>query len=166
MGQDKELSDEDKRFVLSTVKAYKELWEEIERNNLTKDRSKRLSTIGEDKEFNENEQPRLQDDEERFVEDQMNQREDIVDDETKELEIRKVRLRFLGQIIGENEIIKNALLSLANYKVLKMQRVVQSAFYFLKYDREDICEIGTNKLFWKIAKKKFNDEFLKRLMTY
>ncbi len=166
LGQDKELTDDDKRFVLRTVKAYKEQWEDIERCNLEKDREKRLKTIGEDKDFNENEQPRLLDDEERFVEDQMATREDIVDDEMKELEIRKIRLKFLGQILGENEMIKAQLLSLTNYKVLKMQRVVQSAFYFLRYDREVICEAGTNKLFWKEAKKSFNDEFLKRLMTY
>ncbi len=72
----------------------------------------------------------------------------------------------MGQNLGENENIKQQLLSMTNFKVLKMQRVVQTAFYFLKYDREDICEVKTNKLFWKEAKKKFNDEFLKKLMTY
>lgn len=36
--------------------------------------------------------------------------------------------------------------------VIKMPRVFQTLFYLLGYNREDICERGTNKLEWKKAK--------------
>jgi hypothetical protein len=38
--------------------------------------------------------------------------------------------------------------------------------YFLKFEREELCEKRTNKFFWKIAKSHVNDEFIKRLGEY
>lgn len=44
---------------------------------------------------------------------------------------------------------------------------MQSIFYFLQYKREQICERGTNKFFWKIAKTHFNKpEFFDRLVDF
>lgn len=57
-------------------------------------------------------------------------------------------------------------MGLKSFKVLKMPRVLQSIMYFLRYKREDICEKGTNKFFWKKAKNFLNNEFLQRLMSY
>ncbi len=36
----------------------------------------------------------------------------------------------------------------------------------MHYKREDLCQKGTNKFFWKIAKNKLDDEFLLRLVRY
>lgn len=36
----------------------------------------------------------------------------------------------------------------------------------MQYSREDICEKGTNKFFWKKAKNFLNDEFLDRLANF
>jgi hypothetical protein len=47
-----------------------------------------------------------------------------------------------------------------------MPRVIQTLFYLLKYNREDICEKGTNKFFWKKAKNLIDDEFISRLTYY
>lgn len=58
------------------------------------------------------------------------------------------------------------MLNLANFKVIKMPRVLQSVFYLLGYRREEICERGTNKFFWKKAKNLLDDEFLNRLAFY
>lgn len=43
---------------------------------------------------------------------------------------------------------------------------MQSVFYFLQYRREDVCERGTNKFFWKKAKFLLDDEFLNRLSFF
>jgi hypothetical protein len=43
---------------------------------------------------------------------------------------------------------------------------MQSVFYLLQFSREDICQDGTNKFFWKKAKKHFNESFLDRLLAY
>jgi hypothetical protein len=50
--------------------------------------------------------------------------------------------------------------------VLKMTRVLQSIFYLLRYKREQICQKGTNKFFWKIAKNHLNEEFIDRMLSY
>ena len=47
-----------------------------------------------------------------------------------------------------------------------MARVWQTIFYMLHYNREDICEIGTNKLEWKKAKNYINDDFFKGIKNY
>ena len=61
---------------------------------------------------------------------------------------------------------KNDIISLKNFNVVKMKRVLQSIFYFLKYQREDICEEKTNLLNWKKAKVFINDDFFDRIKNY
>lgn len=55
---------------------------------------------------------------------------------------------------------------LPKVNVLKQGRIIQSVFYILGYEREVICERMTNKIWWKLAKKQLNEEFLKKLMNY
>lgn len=50
--------------------------------------------------------------------------------------------------------------------VLKQGRILQSVFYLLGYERENICERMTNKIWWKLAKTHVTEEFLKKLMNY
>ena len=46
MGQDREFTDEEKRFALNTVKQYIEIWEQEEVNALTADRNRRAEMLG------------------------------------------------------------------------------------------------------------------------
>ena len=50
MGQDRQYTDEEKRFTLNTIKKFKEAWEQEERDNLIADRDRKLGILGEDKE--------------------------------------------------------------------------------------------------------------------
>lgn len=50
--------------------------------------------------------------------------------------------------------------------MIKFPRFFQSLFYFLGYDREQICEEDTNKLWWKKAKDLINDELYERIQAY
>ena len=43
---------------------------------------------------------------------------------------------------------------------------MQTLFYLLKFNREEICEVGTNKLFWKLAKLKWNESLLEMFQEY
>jgi hypothetical protein len=61
---------------------------------------------------------------------------------------------------------KRNLMELRDFNVIKMGRIMQSLFYLLGYDRDHICEKGTNKFFWKKAKTLINDEFINRLINY
>ena len=52
---------------------------------------------------------------------------------------------------------KRHTMDISDRNVIKMPRVMQTLFYLLRYDREEICEAGTNKLDFKKAKKLIND---------
>lgn len=54
LGQDREFTDEQRRFVLETVKNFSSIWERREQENLTKDRNLRLTMAEQDKDYNEN----------------------------------------------------------------------------------------------------------------
>ena len=47
-----------------------------------------------------------------------------------------------------------------------MPRVLQSLFYLLRYDREEVCDAGTNKLDFKKAKKLINDNMFKAMANF
>ena len=168
MGQDRELTDEQKRFILNTIKSYKEIWEGREIDNLTKDRDKKLKSIEEDKDFIENEASKLNDEEEKFIEEFLTtyREGEIIDEELKDIETKEARLKFTIKQYKERDEWKANLFDIKEYKVLKMPRVMQSLFYMLKYEREPICEKDSNKFFWKKAKQFINDEFLQRLEQY
>jgi len=57
-------------------------------------------------------------------------------------------------------------MNLKSFVVLKMPRVMQSIMYFLQFKREKVCEKGTNKFFWKLAKNELDVTFLKKLAAY
>lgn len=61
---------------------------------------------------------------------------------------------------------KQPFLDLKSVHVLKMPRVLQVLFYLLKYDRELICEVGTNKLDFKKAKQLIGEDLFERMSKY
>lgn len=61
---------------------------------------------------------------------------------------------------------RKAVLEFKKFKVIKYGRFFQSLFYFLGYQREQICEEGTNRIWWKKAQKLLNDDLYEKLMTY
>ena len=77
-----------------------------------------------------------------------------------------MRLIFTASLFKERKEWKNGLLALAHTTVLKNPRIMQSIFYLLGYQREQICQEGSNKFFWKIAKKLINEDFLDKLAAY
>ena len=43
MGQDREFTDDQRRFVLETIQAFRLAWERSEQKNLTADRDRRIA---------------------------------------------------------------------------------------------------------------------------
>ena len=166
LGQDREIDEEQRRFALDTVRNFKRIWEETEYENLTRDRNRKLEIMELDKEFLDTEAQKILDEEERNVEEIISSREDPMDDEQRDLVMRQIRLSFIGRLFKEREDWHQNLMVLRDFNVIKMQRVVQTIFYLLKYKREDICEKGTNKFFWKKAKNLIDDEFINRLVFF
>ena len=64
------------------------------------------------------------------------------------------------------EYWKQPFLDLKDLHVLKMPRVLQSLFYLLQYDREQIAERDTNKLDFKKAKSLIGDDLFEKMSRY
>lgn len=100
------------------------------------------------------------------MEEQLNSRDDIFDDEMKDIIGREVRLIFVARLFKEREDWKRNLMELKQFNVIKMGRVLQSLLYLLGYERERICEKNSNKFFWKYAKQYIDENFVNRLIGY
>lgn len=72
----------------------------------------------------------------------------------------------MASLFKERDDWRKNLLSLQRATVIKMPRLMQSVFYLLQYKREDVCQPGSNKFFWKYARKYFNEEFIDKLIEY
>jgi hypothetical protein len=94
----------------------------------------------------------LLEEEEKHVDEIINSRDDIFDDEIKDIIMREVRLVFIARLYKDREDWKRNLMELKDYNVIKMGRVLQSLFYLLEIQRNEICEKNTNRFFWKKAK--------------
>lgn len=78
-----------------------------------------------------------------------------------------VRLELVkGQLLDEEKGMRH-LLYLAEYRILKFQKVLQNAFILAGYKKEDINEPGTNLLNWRrVRKQLFGAEFVRKLLAY
>ena len=145
---------------------FKEIWERTEFENLTRDRNRKIKIMEIDKEFMDNESHKLLEEEDKAVEEflhayaasQQVEGQPLVqiDEEMRDLLMKQTRLNLIAKQFREKDEWQKSFKRMAKYKVLKMPRVMQSIFYFLQYKREEICEKGTNKFFWKIAKNHLN----------
>ena len=151
---------------METVLNFKNIWERTEIENLTKDRNRKLELMELDKEFLDNEAQKLLDEEEKHIDEIINARDEPMDDELRDMYMRQARLTFIGRLYKDRDDWRENLMRLKEYKVIKMPRVMQTIFYLLQYRREDICERGTNKFFWKKAKNLIDEEFIDRLIYF
>ena len=53
MGQDREFTEDEKKFALRTVRDYRDRWEQVERDNLQSDIVRRVQRIKYDREYKE-----------------------------------------------------------------------------------------------------------------
>ena len=186
LGQDREFTKEQKDFVFKTINMYKKIWEEHEKARLISDRVLKEEEKAKDDEFLENSAAQLQEDEDKEIKDRMTEKVEVVDEELREETERKHKKE---KILTEEEqkekddkelvircelrikqitqgVFKERLIKFNQYNVVKMIRIMQSLFYLLKFNREDLCEIGTNKLFWKKAKNFWDENLLNELNEY
>ena len=162
LGQDREFTDDQRRFILETIKKFISLWEEKERRFLTRDRDLRLQAIEDEKDYiDQGDYAQLNEDEDKQVEDLVqakdNEGNGFPDDESKNMYGNLQRIIFTSKLFKDKEEWKKGLLNLAKCTVIRLPRLWQSIFYILGYTREQICLEGTNKLFWKYARR-FLDE--------
>lgn len=170
LGQDREFTDAQRRFVLETIANFRRMWEDKERENLRKDRDRRISQLMLEKEVTEaGETARANEEEDKQVEEILTAREteqSFADEDLRELNGKMIKIQALSKVFKEKEEWKKGLLELREQTVLKLPRILQSVFYLLQYQREDVCQEGTNKFFWKRAKRLLNDAFIDKLCGY
>ena len=167
LGQDRALSDEQKRFALETAQKFKAAWEKFESKKLTLDRNQRVELAALDGEYFKEHGDKLKEEEEQFIEDQIKgMEEEPEDDDARNLVAVKLRLQHLASLFKENETMKARCELVKKYKVIKYGRMVQALFYFLGFQKELVTEEGTQKFFWKSAVTHMNEDFISKMMEY
>jgi len=111
LGQDREFSDDQRRFVLNTILKYRSIWEGEQRDNLTRDRDERLALVkGVETVMEEGEdevvKPDAMQELEKSIEEVLNAQEEgaeVLDDEKKEGLGKSLRLQKIGELFCQNE---------------------------------------------------------------
>ena len=85
LGQDRGLTDEQKKFALNTATRFKNTWEKFEHEKLIADRNLRMKISLEDKEFAAEQADKQKEDEDKYVADALAEMEDIEDEDEKSM---------------------------------------------------------------------------------
>lgn len=104
-------------------------------------------------------------DEEKFIDEYYDSLEEPVEEEHKVERLPELKHQFLNKKLTEGEW-KDELVRFKDYRVVKFTNFWKSFFYFLGYTREEICEEGTNRFFWKLSRNKLNDGLFERMKKY
>ena len=146
LGQDRPLSDDEKRFCLKTSQKFTTVWEKFEADKLVSDRNQRVETMNVDSEFLKENGDKIKEDEETYIDTKFRDLEDEVEDENeKSLMASKYRLdciteMYIRQKVGgegpdAEELVPNEFRDrfdkLRDYKVIKYGRFMQSLLYLL-----------------------------------
>ena len=75
------------------------------------------------------------------------------------------RIKTIARYLTEDRF-RQELLELTTYTVFKYPRIFQYALYLVEYNRESICEKGTNKLWLHKLPLLINEVFFERLAQY
>lgn len=89
-----------------------------------------------------------------------------VDPEELQREVTQLRLKYLLDQLQNDPNQKARFEGLVSRKVVRMQTFLKCVFYFLEVSREDICELNTQNLFWKIARHHWNANLIKKMTEY
>jgi len=55
---------------------------------------------------------------------------------------------------------------LVNRKVVQFRRVIKSLFYFLEFDKDEVCMEHTQMFFWKKARHLWNDKLITKMADF
>lgn len=124
MGQDRELSSEQKRFALSTIQKYKEIWEKVEQENLSKDKIRKLRLLDQDPVIEADMLTQLNEEHDKEIEERLAEREDLADEELKDLEVKSMRYNMQAKLFLPEGKWREGLESIVEFKVLKMPRIM------------------------------------------
>ena len=167
LGQDKTISEADRKSLDELVKFFAESWSQQESHELKKSikvHMKYLKGLGE-----KGVEGFLEEYKER--EDKANEEKEAEMD--KDLEENEMTYQFdTARLTVQRAIVlerptKKQFMNLAKYRVLSNSGILHQLLYFLGYTKEDINVPKTNILNWKHVKTLLNeDDFFKRIKSY
>ena len=150
MGQDREFTDDEKRYALNTIKTFIETWEKEERDSLTADRDHKIKLLSVDAQNEQEMNGVISEEMDKQIEELLSGNEELAaDEELKELHTKQERLKQTAQLFLENDDWKKYVESIKNFRVQKMPRIIQSLLYLMGNTREDVCLPNSNCLDWK-----------------
>jgi hypothetical protein len=100
IGQDRSLTDEQIKFAVKVVKDFGQNWEETEKENLTRDATSKVNALKSDSVYVENETENIFNEQEKFIEDMLANRDDIENDEQRDQESKVYKFNFFARQIS------------------------------------------------------------------
>ena len=162
LGQDREISEEDRKYVEELVKLFAKSWEEKEKHLLSHDinmqleYSKDLDYSGVVEEYTKRLQETL---------DQAQLNPSAPEQET-EYTVQTMKVEFYKELLHLEEY-RHKLKELSHFRVLKYPWIIQNALYLVGYHKDKVDLVGTNVLDWKHVKNHLHSEDLyKKLRDY
>ncbi len=170
LGLDRMFNDEEKKFILLTVKTLKSSWESLENSLLLKDRDLKINMDEDDRILKETfSLDKLDADELLYLKEYFAQEkfsDNSLDERSKSIESDFARAKFILDSFLNNQIISNVFNNFNKLEFVEFERLFQNILYFIGINNLEINEENTNKLDWKRARKFWNQEVIKKLRSY
>jgi len=163
LGEDRELTEEEKTYISELATNFVNCWEESERRQLSKDIDLYIEA-----QKNVNKEEFVENMASKLNEEMSTQyQEDEADSEAKQnYKKAAIAAEFYKNKLLEEDV-KKMIKSLSEYRVVKFKPLIQNVMYFLGYKKGQVNIPGTNVLEWKEVKKIISkDDFFSKLENY
>lgn len=163
LGQDRTFNDNEKEFINEIAKLLRDSMQNLEKRLLEKDRDSRMEYLKLEKALAEEwNQDKIYAEKENAARDYLSSDEflskNITDEAMKGVEESYGKANSVIQTILNNDFI-TVLQMFEKFEFVEYEKVFQNIFYFARIDPKEINEPETNKLSWKLARKKWNELF-------
>jgi len=171
LGQDRELSEEEIKFIHKTVRTIKSTWEKLEDGLLIKDRDLKIEFDEVNRGLNEHHTyDKIQLEEEKYIKEHFDseiyKENPLKEEKLKAIQTELTRAKFILKSFLEDENITELFLKFSEFEFVKYEILFQNILYFIGVHNLDINEENTNHLHWKKAKKFWNFKVLEKLRDY
>eukprot|EP00825_Cyclidium_porcatum_P010125 TRINITY_DN1518_c0_g4_i2.p1 TRINITY_DN1518_c0_g4~~TRINITY_DN1518_c0_g4_i2.p1 ORF type:complete len:668 (-),score=196.14 TRINITY_DN1518_c0_g4_i2:102-2105(-) len=167
MGQDCEITEDNRKFLEDYVKLFAQSWEQKEVELLKKDIDKQITYLhslpANYKDLVDN----YNDQEEKSAEEKAPQFEEFKEKNEKEytFELDCAKLDKLKELL-EDKVVQEYFLGMKEFRVLRFPIILQNILYLLNYKREEINIPNTHLLNWKYVKEMINPDLIKQIISY
>lgn len=171
VGQDRIFSEQEQDFAFNIVKTIVDTRTEQEKKRLIAMRDLRIADIEKEKKWLEetpiDKLPELEEAEFKRYYNEKYEGNPPKEDDEKEDEIIWNKTRFIiKNQLQDDEILRHLFLTFSQYEFIEYERIFQNILYFVGVSNTEINYPETNKLNWKVARKHWTIEILKKIEAY